>query len=426
MRKLHDTDHENALLNCMFIDRSIIPDVARVVQESDFIDSFSQIVFRKIIELDKSGGADEIILNTETDWKNPVFIASLRDHVPTSANWDYYAKSVKRFSILRQALALAETINNSTSENIEQNLDEFLSKGAELLDVSGGASVKHIRDFIPATIDKIENAFKNKGKLAGIPTGFNSLDRIIDGYQNDFIILGARPSMGKTSILVGSALSIAKTGKNVGIISAEMSSEKILMRMLSSESGLDSRSIKSGMLRSNHFQKINDTMGNIYDYNVWIDDSSTKLTDTVASCRIMKRMKNCNIIFIDHAGMLVCDGDGVAEKGNKVSKTLKNLQKELGIPIVLLSQLRRDAEGKEPNLSDLRNSGSFEEDADVVMFLHRDRITNDENGGDVDQKKPQPAKIIVLKDRDGEIGEADVSFIPSIASFKDVDYNERH
>jgi replicative DNA helicase len=123
--------------------------------------------------------------------------------------------------------------------------------------------------------------------------------------------------------------------------------------------------------------------------------------------------------------MLVCDGDGVAEKGNKVSKTLKNLQKELGIPIVLLSQLRRDAEGKEPNLSDLRNSGSFEEDADVVMFLHRDRITNDENGGDVDQKKPQPAKIIVLKDRDGEIGEANINFIPSTASFKDVEYNNK-
>lgn len=420
-RKLHDLDHEIALLNCIYIDRSIIPNVARMVQAADFSDGFNQLVYRKILELDQRGGADHISLNTETGGKNPAFIATLNDHVPTSANWEYYAKSVKRYSMLRNALVLAQNVLSATVETIEAEVDTFLTKGAELMDVSGGAAVKPIREIIPAVIERIEKAYASKGELPGIPTGLDSLDRIIDGYQNDFIILGARPSMGKTALAVGSAASIVRGGKNVGFISAEMPSEKILMRLLSAKTGIDSRSIKSGRLKQAHFTQIHDAFGEIYDYNLWIDDQSTKLAEVVSSCRIMRRIKGCDVIFIDHAGMIVCDGDGVAEKGNNVSKTIKRLQRELGIPIILLSQLKRDAEGKEPNLSDLRNSGSFEEDADVVMFLHRDRITSDGNGGRVDERAPQPAKVIVLKDRDGEIGEAPAMFIPSTARFTDCE-----
>jgi replicative DNA helicase len=420
-RKLHDLDHEIALLNCIYIDRSIIPNVARMVQAADFSDGFNQLVYRKILELDQRGGADHISLNTETGGKNPAFIATLNDHVPTSANWEYYAKSVKRYSMLRNALVLAQNVLSATVETIEAEVDTFLTKGAELMDVSGGAAVKPIREIIPAVIERIEKAYASKGELPGIPTGLDSLDRIIDGYQNDFIILGARPSMGKTALAVGSAASIVRGGKNVGFISAEMPSEKILMRLLSAKTGIDSRSIKAGRLKQAHFTQIHDAFGEIYDYNLWIDDQSTKLAEVVSSCRIMRRIKGCDVIFIDHAGMIVCDGDGVAEKGNNVSKTIKRLQRELGIPIILLSQLKRDAEGKEPNLSDLRNSGSFEEDADVVMFLHRDRITSDGNGGRVDERAPQPAKVIVLKDRDGEIGEAPAMFIPSTARFTDCE-----
>lgn len=418
-RKLHDRNHELALLNCVFIDRSIIPNVSRMVQEADFSDSFNQLVYRKILELDMKGGADYISLNTETGGRNPAMIASLNDHVPTASNWEYYAKSVKRYSILRNALALAQNVLSATVDTIEKEIDTFLTKGAELMDVSGGAAVKQIREVIPAVIERIEKAYANKGELPGIPTGLDSLDRIIDGYQNDFIILGARPSMGKTACAVGSAASIVRHGKRVGFVSAEMPSEKILMRLLSARTGIDSRSIKSGRLKQGHFTQIQDAFGEIYDYDMWVDDQSQKLAEVVSSCRIMRRIKQCDIIFIDHAGMITCDGDGVAEKGNTVSKTIKSLQKELGIPIVLLSQLKRDAEGKEPNLSDLRNSGSFEEDADVVMFLHRDRITADAQGNRVDERAPQQAKIIVLKDRDGEIGEAPVMFIPSTARFTD-------
>lgn len=421
-RKLHDAEHELALLNCIYIDRSIIPNVSRMIQEQDFSDGFNQLVYRKILELDQKGGADSISLNTETGKKNPAFIATLNDHVPSSANWEYYAKSVKRYSILRKALILAESITESTAETIEKNMDNLLTKGAELMDASGGSAVRQMRDVIPGLITRIEQAYASKGELPGIPTGLESLDRIIDGYQNDFIILGARPSMGKTAFVVGSAIHAIKNGKNVGFISAEMPAEKILLRMVSSGTGIDSRSIKSGRLKDSHFMRIQDNLGEVYEYNMWIDDTSHKIQEVVSSCRIMKRIKGCDIIFIDHAGMITSEGDGVAEKGNAVSKTIKRLQRELSIPIVLLSQLRRDAEGKEPNLADLRNSGSFEEDSDVVMFLHRDRVTTDGAGNRVDERKPQKAKVIVLKDRDGEIGEAGAMFVPSTASFKDEEY----
>lgn len=420
-RKLHDRELELALLNCIFIDRSIIPNVSRLIQDNDFSEPFLRVVYRKIVDLDKIGGADSISLNIETGNINPVLIATLNDHVPTSANWEYYAKSVKRYSILRQALSLAQNIISADVETIEREVNNFLEKGASLLDVSGGQSVRKMSEIIPSVIKKIEDAYANKGQLPGIPTGLDSLDRIIDGYQNDFIILGARPSMGKTAFVVGSAAHVVKSGKSVGFVSCEMTAEKIMMRLLSTKTGIDSRSIKMGTLKQSHFAQIQDAFGEIYDYKMWIDDNSLKLSEVVSTCRIMRRIKKCDIIFIDHAGMIITEGDGVAEKGNNVSKTIKKLQKELGIPIVLLSQLRRDAEGKEPALNDLRNSGSFEEDADVVMFLHRERITKDQNGNSVDDRLPQKAKMIVLKDRDGDIGEADAMFIPSVAKFTDVE-----
>jgi len=161
-RKLHDRNHELALLNCVFIDRSIIPNVSRMVQEADFSDSFNQLVYRKILELDMKGGADYISLNTETGGRNPAMIASLNDHVPTASNWEYYAKSVKRYSILRNALALAQNVLSATVDTIEKEIDTFLTKGAELMDVSGGAAVKPIREIIPAVIERIEKAYARR------------------------------------------------------------------------------------------------------------------------------------------------------------------------------------------------------------------------------------------------------------------------
>ena len=417
-RKLHDREHELALLNCIYIDRSIIPNVSRVIRQTDFADQFHQLVYQKIKELDSKGGADFITLNTETGSVNPLFIATLCDHVPSSANWEYYAKSVKMYSVLRNAQAMAQNILDASAETIEKEMNDFMAKGTELLDMSGGNAVKHVREVIPALIKKIEYAYNNKGCLPGIPTGFSSLDRILDGFQNDFIVLGARPSMGKTALAISCAEKIVSAGKTVGFISAEMPDDKILLRMLAGKSGIDSRSIKSGRLKQQHFDKIQEAFSNIYDYKMWIDDSSIKLNEVVSSCRIMRRVKKCDIIFIDHAGMIVCEGDGVAEKGNNISKTIKRLQRELGIPIILLSQLKRDAEGKEPTLSDIKNSGSFEEDADVAMFLHRERQKTD-GSENAEEDTTQEAKVIVLKNRDGEIADAEILFITRLAKFVD-------
>lgn len=409
----YDLELEKAILGIMLIDQSVIPNITRELQENDFFDVFNREIFRTIISLNAKGSADIISLDKETCKKNTGYIATLTDTVASSANWRYYTTSIKQFSILRGLQRIVDEVKETNQENIEENLNEFIRRATELSDVSGGTCIKAARELIMPMISSIEAAYKAKGSLIGIDTGFTGLNDKLDGFQKEFIIIGARPSVGKTALVVNMMNRQAKKGIKVGLISCEMKANKIMLRLISDSSGINSRSIKNGMLSMSNFAQIQDKCSEVYNYPFYIDDTSMELSQVVSSCRSMVRILGVQIIYIDHAGLIIVKEKAQQwEKGNIKSKTLKALQKELDIPLVLLSQVGRQAEGKHPTLADLRDSGSFEEDGDTIMFLHRERIeTNDD--------MPIPSELYVAKAKDGEIGTVNLLFYPKVTRFVD-------
>jgi replicative DNA helicase len=420
--KLYDPELETAILAIMVIDASVIPNITREVQESDFFDPFNREVFRTILALNAKGCVDIVSLTRETGMKNPAYIASLTDTMASSANWQYYTHKVKQLSMYRGFMAIIEESKNTTPDTIEADLDDFIRRATKLSDISGGSNIKSAKELIPTMIETIETAYKNKGALIGLDTGLTGLNDKLDGFQSEYIILAARPSIGKTACAVNMMVREARKGVPVGFVSAEMKDAKIMMRMISDMTGINSRSIKNGLLKQANFTQITDCMGmmaNTESFPFYIDDSSRKLEQVVSTCRIMVRMLGVKILYIDHAGMITVEGDLPAwEKESKKSKTLKALQKELNVPLILLSQVGRQTEQKPPTLADLRGSGSYEEDADTVLFLHRERLesVNDE---------PIPAELNVAKARDGEIGIVDLLFFPKVTRFVDKSRENR-
>lgn len=415
MRKLHDKEMEDAVLACMVINNSIIPNIQRKVFENDFFDSFNRIVYRAISTLYAKGFVDIVSLNAETGGTNPGFIAGLTDIIPSASNWDYYATKVKTYSVLRRAIEQAQDLLSATADTINEKLDESIRTLSNVSDSSSGSSIKSARDLIIPMIEKVETAVKNKGKLTGLPTGFSVLDEKIDGWQNEFYILAARPSVGKTSYATNSILKMIKQGIKVGLLSCEMKDVRIMMRLLSDYTGINSRSLRNGFLTERHIIQVCNAGEDLASLPFYIDDTSNTLESVVSSCRVMKRTLGVQIIFIDHLGMISMNDKLPAwEKESKKSKTIKALQKELGIPIVALSQVGRQVENKMPSLADLRGTGSYEEDADTVIFLHRERL-------EAEDDKPIPALLNVAKCRDGEIGLCDLLFFPKLTRFTDVE-----
>jgi replicative DNA helicase len=414
-RKLHDKEMEDAVLACMVINNSIIPNIQRKIFENDFFDPFNRIVYRAISTLYAKGFVDIVSLNAETGGTNPGFIAGLTDIIPSASNWDYYATKVKTYSVLRRAIEQAEDLLSATAETINEKLDESIRTLSNISDSSSGSSIKSARDLIIPTIEKVETAFKNRGKITGLPTGFECLDDKLDGWQNELYIFGARPSQGKTACACNSMLRMARKGIRVGLVSAEMKDVRIMLRLLSDQTNINSRSLRNGLLSERNIQQVCIGGEELASLPLYIDDSSTNLEAVVSSCRVMRRVLNVQIIFIDHLGMISMNDKLPAwEKESKKSKTIKYLQKELGIPIVALSQVGRQVENKMPTLADLRGTGSYEEDADTVIFLHRERL-------EAEDDKPIPALINIAKCRDGEIGLCDLLFFPKLTRFTDVE-----
>jgi len=415
----YDLELEKAILGIMIIDASIIPNITREIQESDFFDNFHREVFRVILTLNAKGGADLVSLNTETGGKNPGFIAALPDIMASSSNWQYYTRKIKKLSMVRGLGVLLENARMTLPDAVERDLSELIRCLTELSDVSGGNNIKSARELIVPMIEKVELAVKTRGAMVGLDTGFSGLNEKLDGFQSEYIIIGARPSIGKTSLAVNMMVKMAQKGIKTGFVSIEMQNIKIMMRLLSDVTNINSRSLRNGYLSGNNINQVCSSGERIAEYPFYIDDASQDLESVVSSCRSMVRILGIQVIFIDHAGMITVKDDIPGwDKASKISKTIKSVQKELNIPIILLSQVGRQTENKPPCLADLRGSGSFEEDADTVMFLHRERTEsiNDE---------PMDAELNISKARDGEIGIVPLLFFPKLTRFVDRIENKR-
>jgi replicative DNA helicase len=426
----HNNDAEQATLGAMLLNWGAVSDVVTILHSEQFYSQQNQIVYQAMLSLFSKGiTGDTLTLITELSNAGKLdaaggaaYIASLTDIVPTSANIGYYARVVLDCAIRRDLIRISSEIKASSFDETKESrlvLEEAEKKIFALTDRDQTTKIYTMGEVVPQTINMIEQHYKNHNSYTGIPSGFTRLDSMTSGFQNsEFIIIGARPSMGKTAMALTMMQNIA-IAQHVpcGFFSLEMSYEQIGQRLFSQEARIPGTKLRSGMLKLEELQKLQDAAGRCYDAPLYIVDTpNMQLIDLRAMARRMCVNQGVKIIFIDYIGLISTANPSapVYEQVSEISKSLKSLARELTIPIVALAQVARDAEGNEPTLAQLRGSGSIEQDADVVMFIHRDRKKNEEGESD----PVQDAKLIVAKQRNGPIGDVNLLFLSSYTKFE--------
>ncbi len=429
----HNDEAEIATLGALLLDPESIAVVLRYLRADDFYKSGHKKIYQAILDLFSRGEAIDLITLTEElktkeqlgSCGGAAYISQLTSEVPTSANVEYYAKIVQNLSIRRKMARIASTIiASSFEESIDTRLiiEEAEREIFKITEKQVSGSYYMAKEIIPKTIEAIERGYHTKESYTGIPSGFEELDEYTSGFQNsEFIVIGARPSVGKTAFALGLAANMSmRQGRAVGFFTLEMSGMALIQRLLSSEARLSSSKLRSGLLRPADFHSITEAAGRIYEAQLFIEDSpNLKLLDLRALARRMKFQHNIEIIFIDYLTLLSAENMELArhEQIAEISRSLKALARELDIPVVALSQVKRETEGKKPTLADLRESGSIEQDADVVLFLHRERQL-DKNTNE--SSNEYVTDVIIAKQRNGPIGMLKLVFIPNYTRFESL------
>lgn len=426
----HNLDAEQATLGAMLLDWSSVSSVVMILRAEHFYSKQNQTVYTALLGLfNRSITGDTITLISELTKSGMLeqaggaaYIASLTDVVPSSANIEYYAKLVLDKAMRRNLIKMSSEIKASAFDNTRESrmiVEEAEKKVFALTELDQTTVIHDMREIVPRTIEVIETHYKNHDTFTGVPSGFTRLDSMTSGFQNsEFIVLGARPSMGKTAMAMSMMEHIAVDQKiPCGFFSLEMSYEQIGQRLMSQVGRVPGTKLRSGMLKMSELQQLQDAAGRCFEAPLYIVDTpNMPLIDLRAMARRMRVNQKVEIIFIDYIGLISTENPSapVYEQVSEISKSLKSLARELEIPIVALCQVARDAEGSEPTLSQLRGSGSIEQDADVVMFIHRERKKTEEG-----QPEPiQDAKLIVAKQRNGPIGDVNLLFLSSYTKFE--------
>ncbi|MDR0598860.1 MAG: replicative DNA helicase [Treponema sp.] len=428
----HNDEAEQAALGAILLDNDAIDAALLYVKAEDFYSNANRRVFQAILNLHNQGQRRADIITVVAELRRmeeldaaggPAYVASLTSVVPSSANIEHYARLIQDCSLRRSLLRVSAEINTrSFDESVESRvvLEETQQLIFELGEDKKTSTFKSARDLMPRAIDMIEKLYRSKDAYTGIPSGFDDLDTQTSGFQNsELIIIGARPSVGKTALALTMAAHIA-IGQKIpaAFFSLEMSDMALALRLISSEAKIESEKIRSGILQPKDFHSLMDAAGRIYDAPLYIVDTpGMKLLDLRSQARRLRSQQEVRIIFIDYLTLITSDNYNIPrhEQIAEVSRSLKSLARELDIPVVALSQLRRDAEGKMPNLSDIRESGSIEQDADLVMFLHRERETDVKPGSK--KENDGATKLIIAKQRNGPVGIIDIVFLPRYAKF---------
>ena len=426
----HNIEAEQAVLGALLLDWGAMSQIMTILRPDRFYSLQNQIIFEALVNLSlKNVRGDVLTLKDELTKSGKLeqaggtsYIASLTDMVPSSSNIEYYAKVVLDNSTRRELIRISSEMKTSafdTSKESRKLLDEAEQKMFALAERNETSTVYAMTDVIPKTIEIIDARSKAKKEFTGVPSGFGELDRMTSGFQkSELIIIGARPAIGKTAFALSMMQNIA-VAKNIpcGFFSLEMPYASIGQRLLSQEARISSNKLKNGYLTISEFQKLQDAAGRCFNAPLYIVDTpNMKLLDLRAMARRMKVNQKVEIIFIDYIGLIGTENPNAAvyEQVSEISKSLKALARELEIPIVALCQVSREAEGNEPNLAQLRGSGSIEQDADVVMFLHRERKI-------MDQKDPvQEAKLVVAKQRNGMTGDVPLMFLAGYTKFENA------
>ena len=424
----HNIEAEQAVLGALLLNWSAMAEVVSTLRPDRFYSLSNQVIYEAMVRLyTKSATGDTISLINELTVENKLeqaggaaYIASLTDTVPSAANIDYYANMVLDRAARRDLIHISSELKASSFDLQKESdslLDEAEQKIFALAEKNETTQIYSAQNIMVKEIELIEARYKSKNQFTGVPTGFAKLDTYTSGFQDsELIIIGARPSIGKTALALSMIQNIACEKRiPCGFFSLEMPYESIGMRLLAQEARVPMNKIRSGMLKIDDVKKIQDAAGRWFEAPLYtVDTPNMKLLDLRAVARRMVKNQGVKIIFIDYIGLISTDDPTapVFEQVSLISKSLKALARELSIPIVALCQVARDAEGQEPNLAQLRGSGSIEQDADVVMFLHRDRVK------DGDSIAAQDAKIILAKQRNGACGDIPIMFLPSYSKFE--------
>lgn len=430
----NSVEAEQSVIGSMLMDRDAILAAAELLRQEDFYHNQYGIMFQTMVDMNNAGKAVDLVTfqeelrarNVPAEVYGLDFIRELLEAVPTSANIRQYAEIVKDKSMLRNIIRTTEEIANQCyagNGDTSDILADTEKKVFELVKSKASKDSMPIGDVVVEAIDRISAAAKNRGSVTGIPTGFKDLDYKLSGLQpSDFILIAARPSMGKTAFVLNVADHVAlKEGITTAVFSLEMSNVQLVNRMLSLESGVDADKLRKGRLDGSDWAKLLEGADNIAKSHLIIEDTpGISIGEMRSKCRKMKLENDLGLIIIDYLQLMSGSGrssDSRQQEISDISRALKQLARELEVPVVALSQLSRAVEKRDdhrPMLSDLRESGAIEQDADVVMFLYRDDYYNK------DTDIPGVAEVIIAKQRNGPIGTVQMAWIAEQTKFADM------
>lgn len=423
---------EEAVLGAILVNPVSLGRIVEYIKPESFYKPAHRLIYETMLELFKKNEPIDIVTVSESlrneekleDAGGRAYINDLALNVVTTANIEFYAKIIQEKEIKRALINAGSEIVSMSYENEETDivLDNAQKLIFNIAAQKDSSDLVPIQDLVVSSYEQIEFRYNNKDDLVGVTTGFYDLDALTSGLQkSDLIILAARPSMGKTAFALNLAQNVAlKAKKGVAIFSLEMPKQQLVKRMLCSEAEVDTQRITSGHMQPKDWEKLMDAMTKFADAHIYIDDTSgITATDIKAKCRrLMLEEKDLGLVVIDYLQLM--EGGGNPNDRNQqisaISRSLKGLARELDVPIIALSQLSRGVEArndKRPMLSDLRDSGAIEQDADIVMFIYRDEYYNRE---DVENKGK--AEIIIAKHRNGPVGNINLLFQSNITKFK--------
>ncbi len=426
----HSIEAEQSVIGSMLMDRDAILEAAEIVTSDDFYQNQYGVIFDAIVELCNEGQPVDLVTlqvrlkekDLPAEITDMEYVRDLFRIVSTSANVKYYAQIVRDKAVLRRLIKTSDEISASCyqdKEPVRDILNETERKMFHLLQYGQAGDFVPIHDIVLDVVDKIERASKNKGNVTGLSTGFVDLDYKTSGFQpSDLILIAARPSMGKTALALNIAQYMAcREEKTVAIFSLEMSREQLVNRLLSMESRVDSQSLRTGKLRDEDWVKLVEGADTIGKSHLIIDDTpGINISELRSKCRKYKLEHQLDIIFIDYLQLMSSskNTDSRQQEISDISRALKAIARELDVPVVALSQLSRAVEQRpdhRPMLSDLRESGAIEQDADVVMFIYRDDYYHK------DSEKKGIAEINIAKQRNGPIGGIELVWLPQYTQF---------
>ena len=367
------------------------------------------------------------------------YITLIAESVPSAANVKDYARIVKDKATLRRLIGICDEINRDAYEEASPVRTIIDSAEQKIFDISNNSDVKefrHIRDILQNVYRDIETTVEMKGAVTGAKTGFSGLDRmLVQMGKGDLVIVGARPGMGKTSFALNIATNVAKNSKkSVAIFSLEMSGEQLVTRIISSEALVDSHALRTGQLKPEDWDNIAGVVSSLSGSEIYIDDTS-QITTTEMKSKL-RRLPNLGLVVIDYIGLMqsTSNSDNRAQQVGEISRNLKVMAKDFGVPIVCCAQLNRGTEsrpgaGKRPTLADLRDSGSIEQDADIVLFLYRDEYYKDIAGQENSPEaadSANTAEVIIAKNRHGSVGNVKMGWIGQFTKFRTLEQDMEH